>query len=406
VLGPGIWAASRPDAPSSASRRSASTTGGVPQVTVVVPTRNEHDNIAPLLRRLENVCPDLWLEVLFVDDSTDDTPQTIRDHAACWSRPVRLIHRPEHRRAGGLGGAVHAALSDVRSELICVMDADLQHPPELIAALVGEARRSRADVVVASRYGRGRDVGEFGRLRRAISCGLTLCARALFPRRLRGVSDPLSGFFLVRRDAIDLGAMRPRGFKILLEILLCGARPATSEVAFGFGERHAGKSNASLLEGIRYLRRLVELRVGARGARLVRFAAVGSVGVVVNTALLGVFTSAFHLWYLIASFMATQVAIVSNYALTEWLVFRAARPARSFRTRFTGYVVLNNGALALNGPLLVVLVSVVGIQLLVANVLTLLLLVTVRFAVADRFLWGSRRPQRGMPPASNSIARR
>jgi dolichol-phosphate mannosyltransferase len=379
------------DAPGSVSSSSAGHDGRVPELTVVVPTRNEHDNIAPLLKRLENVCPHLRLEVLFVDDSTDDTPEAISERASRSPRPVRLIHRPEHGRAGGLGGAVHTAFRHARSELICVMDADLQHPPELIAALVREAHGSRADVVVASRYCRRGDVGGLGRLRRVLSSGSTLIARVLFPVRLQAVSDPLSGFFLVRRDAIDLSAMRPRGFKILLEILLCGAQPTTSEVAFRFGERHACKSKASLVEAVRYVRRLLELRFGARGARLVRFAAVGSVGVVVNTAVLGLLTGALHLWYVIASVLATQVAIVSNYALTELLVFRTVRSARSLGTRFTGYVLLNNGALALNAPLLVVFVSVVGIQLLVANVLTMVLLVAVRFAVADGFLWRSAR---------------
>jgi dolichol-phosphate mannosyltransferase len=267
VPGPAVRPALPADASDLAACDSPGDNGSVADLTVVVPTRNEHDNIEPLLERLQNVCPDLRLEVLFVDDSTDGTPQAIREHAARSSRPVRLIHRPAHRRAGGLGGAVHAGLEDVRSELICVMDADLQHPPEVIAALVNEARRSRADVVVASRYCRCGDAGELGRVRRAVSCSSTLVARALFPRRLRGVTDPLSGFFLVRRDAIDLRAMRPRGFKILLEILLSGACPATSEVAFQFGERHAGESKASILEGIRYVRRLIELRAGAQALR-------------------------------------------------------------------------------------------------------------------------------------------
>jgi dolichol-phosphate mannosyltransferase len=278
------WPASPADASSFAACHSAGDNGSVPELSVVVPTRNEHDNISPLLKRLENVCPELRLELLFVDDSADDTAQAIREHAACSSRPIRLIHRPAHQRAGGLGGAVHAGLGDAHSELVCVMDADLQHPPEIIAALVSEARRSRADVVVASRYCRRGDVGEFGRLRRAISYSSTLFVRALFPGRLRGVSDPLSGFFLVRRDAIDLRTMRPRGFKILLEILLSGPRPATSEVAFRFGERHTGESKASVVEGVRYVRRLIELRVGAWAIRLARFAVLGSVGVAPHSA--------------------------------------------------------------------------------------------------------------------------
>jgi dolichol-phosphate mannosyltransferase len=198
---------------------------------------------------------------VFVDDSDDDTAAVIRAVAARCSRPIAVIHRPPDQRDGGLGGAVLAGVRAVQSEWMCVMDADLQHPPELIGPLLAEARRSNADVVVASRYCAGGDVGEFSALRAAMSQGSGLMARALFPRRLQNVSDPLSGFFLIRRTAVDVSALRPRGFKILLEILVRGGPLTTSEVAFRFGRRHAGHSKASVREGVRYMRRLIELRV-------------------------------------------------------------------------------------------------------------------------------------------------
>jgi len=214
------------------------------------------------MARLERVEPTLRLEVLFVDDSEDHTPDTIRAVADRCSRTVAVIHRPPGERHGGLGGAVVAGMRAARSEWICVMDADLQHPPELLGALLAEARRSNADVVVASRYCPGGDVGDFSALRAALSRGSGLLAQAMFPGRLRAVSDPLSGFFLIRRAAVDLADLRPRGFKILLEILVRGGPMRTSEVPFRFGERYAGESKASLREGVRYLRRLVELRLG------------------------------------------------------------------------------------------------------------------------------------------------
>jgi len=230
-------------------------------LTVLVPTRNERDNIEPLLERLGEVSRAVQFTVLFVDDSSDDTARVIgrlSDRAACG---VQVLHRPEKRRVGGLGGAVRAGLRATRSEFVCVMDADLQHPPEVLPALLREAQRSEADVVVATRHRDGGDVSTFSAPRRALSRGSKLVARALFPRRLRGVSDPMSGFFLVRRTAIDVAALRPCGFKILLEILLSGRRLSVSEVGFCFGERHAGDSKATLREGGRYLRRLIALRV-------------------------------------------------------------------------------------------------------------------------------------------------
>ena len=236
-----------------------------PELTVVVPTRNERGNIEPLIARLEKVSPELRLAVLFVDDSTDDTPRLITESGRGAARRVGVIHRAAGERDGGLGGAVLRGFAAATSEWICVMDGDLQHPPELLGALLAQARRSGADVVVASRYSPGGDTGEFSALRKALSRGAGLIASALFPLRLQGVSDPLSGFFLARRDAIDLDALRPRGFKILLEILVCGGPLVTSEVPFRFGARYAGDSKASLREGIRYLRRLLELRIARPG---------------------------------------------------------------------------------------------------------------------------------------------
>ena len=144
---------------------------------------------------------------------------------------------------------------------MCVMDADLQHPPELLATLIAEAQRSNADVAIASRHSAGGELGAFSLGRRALSRGSVLVARALFPRRLRGVSDPMSGFFVVRRTAIDVAGLSPCGFKILLEILLSGPRLSMTDVGFRFGDRHAGKSKATLREGGRYLRRLLVLRM-------------------------------------------------------------------------------------------------------------------------------------------------
>jgi dolichol-phosphate mannosyltransferase len=359
-------------------------------VTVVVPTRNERDNVAPLLRRLEKIRPDLRLEVLFIDDSSDDTPRVIEEGARRCSRTVSLIHREEGERSGGLGGAVRAGLLAARADLVCVMDADLQHPPELLGALIDEASRSQADVVVASRYGDGGDVGEFSAFRRAVSVGSATLARALFPRRLRSVSDPMSGFFLIRRSAIDARALRPKGFKILLEILLSANTLVTRDVPFRFGERHSGDSNASWREGVTYLRRLVELRIAGRSRRLAGFAAIGALGVGVNTAVLALLTGTVHVWYVIASILATQIAILANFALTEWLVFRGAQSGKSLRFRFASYLLFNNASLLISGPLLLLLVSALGMDVLLANALTLALLVLARFAVADSYIWGGK----------------
>jgi len=123
-----------------------------PELSIVVPTRNEAGNIATLVARLEQALPQVSLEIIFVDDSDDETPtvvETVRDQVNC---AVKLIHRPVGQRDGGLGGAVVAGLSAAESPWVCVMDGDLQHPPELVPQMFGEAKQSSRDLVVASRY--------------------------------------------------------------------------------------------------------------------------------------------------------------------------------------------------------------------------------------------------------------
>jgi dolichol-phosphate mannosyltransferase len=216
--------------------------GACPTLTIVVPTRNEEGNVAPLCALLDDVLRDESIEVLFVDDSDDGTPEAVQRVGEGSRRPVRLVHRTPQERRSGLGGAVVEGIRRARGPWVCVMDGDLQHPPALIEQMLAEARDGSYDVVVASRFQPGGDADQFGAGRRALSWLCTHGAHALFPSRLRGVSDPMSGFFLLRRDAIDLERLRPRGFKILVEILVRTSGLRVSEVGFHFGKRYTGDS--------------------------------------------------------------------------------------------------------------------------------------------------------------------
>jgi dolichol-phosphate mannosyltransferase len=236
-----------------------------PKLAVLVPTRNEAANIEELLRRVSGAVVGIPTEIVFVDDSDDDTPVVIRTIAprqgggAC---QISLIHRRGSQRAGGLGGAVVDGLRAVNTPWACILDADLQHPPEVIPRLLAAAERDRADLAVASRYCGTGGADGLGPVRALISTACGSAAKLLFPFRLRGVTDPMSGFFLVRRSAVNLDELRPRGFKILLELLVRhgGLRP--TEVGFTFADRHAGESKGSLREGLTYLGALGDLRLG------------------------------------------------------------------------------------------------------------------------------------------------
>ncbi len=234
-------------------------------VSVVVPTRHERGNVEALTDALAAATegPALGgrrIEVLFVDDSDDDTPVAVEETARRAAVPVRLIHRSAGSRWGGLSGAVVDGLDHARGSIVVVMDADLQHPPEAVPDVVA-AIAGGADVAVASRRVDGGDDGGLSGRRRRLSQWATGLATAVFPHRVGRVADPLSGFFAVRLGAVDLDLLQPDGFKILLEILATHHGLRATEVPYRFHPRHDGASKASLSQATRFLGHLVDLRL-------------------------------------------------------------------------------------------------------------------------------------------------
>jgi dolichol-phosphate mannosyltransferase len=245
-----------------------------PVISLVIPTFNESANIGELLARLTEALPAAPCEVIFVDDSTDDTPAVITAAAGHSRLAVSVRHRES--AAGGLGGAVALGLRAASGPWIVVMDADLQHPPSLVPDLVAAGERTDADLVVATRYaGGGSRAGLDGGFRKVASGGSTALAKALFPRRLGNVSDPMSGFFAVRATSLDADVLRPLGYKILLELIVRCRLGRITEVPYQFQDRFAGESKANFGEGLRFLRHLMVLRVGSLMSALTRMARPG-----------------------------------------------------------------------------------------------------------------------------------
>jgi dolichol-phosphate mannosyltransferase len=362
-----------------------------PAISVVVPTRNEAGNVGPLVELLEDVMVEHDMEIVFVDDSDDGTDAVIRDLQPAPNRSIELIHREGGERSGGLGGAVVAGMHRARAPWVCVMDADLQHPPALISELYERAGRADVDIVVASRFVDGGSADDFGPLRRLLSRVSTIAAERLFARQLAGVTDPMSGFFMVRRDALDLADLRPKGFKILLEILVRTRGLRKAEVPFTFGVRHSGDSKASAAEGARYLGQLWQLRFRDLSARFGRFGLVGLSGLVVNTLVLALLSDALGMWYVAAAVLATQVSTLWNFGLTDRWVFRDAEPGMGFMARLVTFTAMNNVALVLRVPLLALMVDGLGANVLIANVISLLALSLMRFGVADSVIWANRK---------------
>ncbi|MEU9151005.1 glycosyltransferase family 2 protein [Streptomyces sp. NPDC048417] len=359
-------------------------------VTIVVPTFNESGNVRQLLHQItESVPARLPCEVVFVDDSTDDTPEVIRQAAQDCPFPVAVLHREEP--VGGLGGAVVEGLKAATAEWIVVMDGDCQHPPSLVPELVATGERSNAGLVVASRYIKGGSrAGLAGSYRIAVSRGATWLTKSLFPRRLHGISDPMSGFFAIRRSVVTAHVLKPLGYKILLEMAVRSRPREVAEVPFVFQDRFAGESKSTAREGLRFLRHLAGLRTASPVARMVGFGLIGLSGFVPNLVGLWALT-ALGLHYLPAEILANQLGVAWNFVLIEHLLFRDRRAHRRWWDRAGRFALLANADLVLRIPLIALFVGRFGMGALPATALALVTTFVLRFAGTEALVYLPRR---------------
>ncbi|MBC3840375.1 glycosyltransferase [Streptacidiphilus sp. 4-A2] len=369
---------------------------------MVLPTRDEQLTITPLLHRLSELFRDQPVEILIVDDSdTPDCPRAAEQAADGLRIPVRMLHREPDPRRGGLATAVLEGFRLARGEWVLVMDADLQHPPEAAAGLAAAALGHDYDLLVGTRYTGGGSVGDGldGPVRVMASRGATRLCRLLFPKRLATVTDPLSGLFAVRRAAVDLGRLKPTGFKVLLEILVRHPELRVAEASYRFEPRAAGGSKAGLGTVIDYLRHLTRLRLSrlsgqirqggklsSSWVRMLGFAAVGATGIVANNLALWLFVHSLGAPSLLGAALATQVSTSWNLLLLEAVVYRGQGQGR-LRGRTARFFVLNNVLMLGRLPVLWLFMHL-GVGLLTANTVTLALLFLLRFLMSDRVIYG------------------
>jgi len=277
-------------------------------ISVVVPTYNEADNIKPLVEAVAKAFAGTPYELVIVDDGSPDGTAEV---AAELSKeyPVKVVVRP---RRLGLSSAVVDGARAAAGDVVVVMDADFQHPPELAPALA-QAVLSGADLAVGTRYGRGGRIEGWSPVRLLMSRGAAALARLLLPEARR-LSDPESGFFAARREC--LASVRPTGlYKILLDVAVQCSPSKIAEVPYVFRPRRAGRSKLGAAHVVDYLAQLMRLT----GWRPFKFAAVGASGIGVAEAVLYALRD---VAYPAAAPAAIEVSLTSNYALNKIWTFR------------------------------------------------------------------------------------
>lgn len=293
------------------------------ELSIVVPTFNESANVHELLKRLGSVLGDSGWEVIFVDDdSPDETAACVREIARVDPR-VRCVQRIGRR---GLSSACIEGMLASAAPFIAVMDADLQHDESLLPRMQEILQSGPADVVVGTRYAQGGSTGDWDGQRAGMSRLATRVGRWVLKQ---DVSDPMSGFFMLRREVLEGSVRRLSGigFKILLDIL-ASAPPGlrVAEVPFTFRSRFAGESKLDELVVWEYGMLLADKTVGRYvPVRFVAFAVVGGLGVFVHMAALTLLLKGLGLGFAAAQSAATATAMVFNFALNNVLTYRDRR---------------------------------------------------------------------------------
>jgi dolichol-phosphate mannosyltransferase len=298
-----------------------------PELSVVVPTFKERGNVAELVRRLDLALAGIAWEAIFVDDnSPDGTAGVVKDIARADPR-VRCLRRVGRR---GLAGACIEGMLSSAAPYVAVIDADLQHDEKVLPAMLAKLTGGEADLVAATRYVAGGSAEGLAGSRDTISKLATRLTHRLVGTEL---SDPMSGFFMMRRDRFDEIAPRlsPAGFKILLDIAATGGgRLRIAEQPYSFGERFDGESKFNAQIGVEFLGLLLAKMTGDLvDPRFIFFAIVGAIGLFVHLVALRLSLAFLPMelddHFRIAQFIATFIAMTSNFLLNNELTYRDRR---------------------------------------------------------------------------------
>jgi len=340
------------------------------KVSVVIPTYNEVDNLEELFSRIRRSLEDY--EVIVVDDGSPDGTAEVASRLNGVYGEIRVLNRG---RRLGLASAVLDGVRAASGEVVVVMDADLQHPPEIIPKLI-EQIEDGADLAVASRYMKGGGTSGWSATRRLTSRIATTMAHILIPPT-RDVSDPLSGFFAARRKLFDQ-SLKPTGYKILLE-LIAASSPKVAEVPYTFYPRRRGESKLDAKEFYNYVRLLLRLS----GYRPLKFAAVGALGVMVNEAVL-LYLLKLHLLLPLASLTSIEVSVISNFAINSAWTYRGRSDGRVRKLAKYHLAVLSG--LIVNFTVLLGLASL-GLPAWLADLSGVLLGFAANYIASELYVW-------------------
>ena len=295
----------------------------IPQLSVIVPTFNERANVTKLFEKLQNALTDIDWEVIFVDDNSPDGTWDVVRRLAGQDARVRCLRRVGRH---GLSGACIEGILASSAPYVAVMDADLQHDETQLPKMLALLQDRQTELAVGSRYVEGGNADSFNKQR----AGASALATEISRRLLRvSISDPMSGYFMIRRDRFEQLApqLSTQGFKILLDIIATAhGSLRTVEIPYRFGSRLHGESKLDSMVVLDFLGLvLAKLTNDAVSLRFLLFALVGSTGLAVHLVTLFVALKLFNLPFAEAQGCGALVAMTTNFILNNFLTYRDQR---------------------------------------------------------------------------------
>jgi dolichol-phosphate mannosyltransferase len=327
-------------------------------LSVVIPTYKERDNIENVVNilsgLLDQTIPGNY-ELIVVDDDSPDRTWEVAENLIPDYPQLRVMRRQEER---GLSSAVIRGWQGARGSILGVIDGDLQHPPEVLTQLWQKIEQG-ADLAVASRHVEGGGVSSWSVIRRFLSRGAQVLGLVILPEVVGRVSDPMSGYFMVRRNAIANTTLNPIGYKILLEVIGRGQIGEIGEVGYIFRERTEGESKVTWKQYVDYIQHLIRLRLstGRIGkisqkvnfpiGRFLRFGAVGFSGVFVDLTIFHLMRTVINLGLTRSTILSAEVAILNNFLWNDlWTFGDISRKQIGKRQRFKRFWKFNMVCLA------------------------------------------------------------
>ncbi|OAB59740.1 sulfonate ABC transporter permease [Phormidium willei BDU 130791] len=385
------WIAQLPPVQSETKPDGSTLSASPLQFSLVIPTYNERHNLEILIEQLRQLLDRLLshdYELIVVDDDSPDRTWEVAQRLAETYPQVHALRRQGER---GLSTAVIRGWQMSQGHVLGVIDADLQHPPEILEQLWQQIERG-ADLALASRHVDGGGVSDWSLSRRILSRGAQLVGLILLPGVVGRVSDPMSGFFMVRRSAIAERFLDPVGYKILIEVLGRGDISWIGEVGYVFQEREQGQSKVTWKQYLDYLQHLGKLRLDLLPVqRFLRFGLVGLTGVVVDLAIFYLLRERWQLGLTRSAMLSAEVAILNNFYWNDrWTFSDLSRQQRGWRKqlkRFLKFNIVCLAGLILNVLIVNLLFNLLGVNDYLAKLLAIALVTLWNFSINLKLSW-------------------